>query len=266
MSAVNLSSSARSGLTALRNVAEQLGATQNRLATGKAVNSPMDNVSKFFTASKMDARASSIDNLMESVTNAQTSLKAASEGIKGIQGVIKEARNLTSQALATSDTATRKSLSEQFTTLTAEIGKLVTDSKVNGTNLLAGGSLTVVLNEDGTSTSDITGGTVAAITAPANDWAAEADIKASVDALTASSTALEGLAASFGSSQSLISVRKDFNASMSNLLKSGANELTAADMDQEAANLMALQTRQQMAATALSIMQSSESTALSLLR
>jgi flagellin-like hook-associated protein FlgL len=99
-----------------------------------------------------------------------------------------------------------------------------------------------------------------------DDWETEANIKASVDALNTFSTSLETAATSFGTSQALISVRKDFNSALSNILKTGASELTAADMDAEAANLMALQTRQQMASTALSIMQSTESTALRLLR
>ncbi|MBO9587638.1 flagellin [Devosia sp.] len=266
MSAVNLASSTRFGLTALRNVAEQMEVSQKRLATGKAVNTALDNVSKFFTASKMDGRAASIDTLLDSVNNAQTSLKAASEGIKGIQGIVKQARALTGQALATSDTATRASLATQFTALTDEIAKVVTDSKINGTNLLNNESITVTLNEDGTSKTTIAGVTVGTIAAPAGTWATEANIKTSVDALNTFSTALETAATSFGTSQALISVRKDFNSALSNILKTGASELTAADMDAEAANLMALQTRQQMASTALSIMQTNESTALRLLR
>lgn len=266
MSAVNLASSTRFGLTALRNVADQMEVSQKRLATGKAVNSALDNVSKFFTASKMDGRAAAIDTLSDGVNNAQTALKAASEGIKGIQGIVKQARALTGEALATSTAATREKLAAQFETLTAEIAKVVTDSKINGTNLLANESITVTLNEDGSSKTTITGITVGTIAAPTGDWATEDNIKASVDALNAFSTTLEGAAASFGTSQALISVRKDFNASLSNILKTGASELTAADMDAEAANLMALQTRQQMASTALSIMQSNEATALRLLR
>lgn len=270
MSAVNLASSTRFGLTALRNVAEQMEVSQKRLATGKAVNSALDNVSKFFTASKMDGRAAAIDTLSDGINNAQTSLKAASEGIKGIQSIVKQARALTGQALATSDTATRASLATQFTALAGEVTKIVADSKVNGTNLLAGAaaanSITVTLNEDGSSKTTIAGVDVGTITAAASAWASEANIGAAVDDLNDFSDDLEVAAASFGTSQALISVRKDFNASLSNILKTGASELTAADMDAEAANLMALQTRQQMASTALSIMQSTESTALRLLR
>ena len=266
MSTVNLAASTRFGLTALRNVADQMEVSQKRLATGKAVNTALDDVSKFFTASKMDGRAAAIDTLSDGVNTAQTALKAASEGIKGIQGIVKQARALTGQALATSDTTSRAALATQFATLTGEIAKVVTDSKINGTNLLNAENITVTLNEDGTSKTTISGITVGTIAAPTDDWDTEAKIKASVDALNAFSTSLETGASSFGTSQALISVRKDFNASLSNILKTGASEITAADMDAEAANLMALQTRQQMASTALSIMQSTESTALRLLR
>jgi flagellin len=268
MSAVNISSSARSGLIALRNVADQMEVTQKRLATGKAVNTALDNVTKFFTASKMDGRAAAIDTLMDGITNAQTSLRAASEGIKGIEALVKQARELTGRALSTSDTTVRASLAAQYNTLKADIAQIVKDSKVNGTNLLGGAteSITVTLNEDGSSKVTISGIAVGTVADAADDWETEANVKAAVDALNTFSTNLQTGAASFGTSQALINVRKEFNSSLSNILKNGASELTAADLNQEAANLTALQTRQQMAATALSIMQSNESTALSLLR
>lgn len=366
---INLSSNARTGLTVLRNVAEQMATTQNRLVTGKAVNSPLDNVSKFFTASSMDTRAASIDALMDNINAAQSSMKAASEGIKGIQGLIKEARGLTSQALTSSATnakvagsatvtgataitdadtivvtsngstytytaaggtgsvqefidginadanvgvtaalvdgkltltgsnnsditiagtgtglsapgltaattapatnTTREALSKQFEALRSEIDRIAKDAGINGTNLLNGDKMKLALNEDGSSSTTINGTTVNAsslnITAAANTWQADTDINDSLDALIDAADSLEATAASFSSNQSIINARKEFNASLSDILKSSATNLTAADMDQEAANLVALQTRQQMATTALSIMQSSETTALRLL-
>lgn len=273
MSAVNLASSARTGLTTLRNIADQMEATQTRLATGKAVNTPIDNAAAFFTAAKMDSRAASIDSLNENFTNAQTSMKAASEGIKGLQGLIKEARGLATKALSSSATE-RTALMGQFNTLQGEITKFVADADINGDNLLNGANITLALNEKGTSTTTITGTTIGAgLFAAGADWGTAADDAAQVAAITTSLTALttasgtlETAATTFSTSQALVNTRKEFNASLSNILKSGSNDLTAADMDAEAANLMALQTRQQMAATALSIMQSTETTALRLLR
>lgn len=273
MSAVNLSSSARTGLSVLRSVAEQMEVTQKRLATGKAVNSPIDNVSKFFTAASMDSRSSTIDALMDNINSAQTSVKAASEGVKGIQGLIKVARGLATEALGDADK--RADLMAQFNDLRTDIAQLADDAGINGTNLLKGTeSITVLLNEDGTSKTTITGTDITAtFVAAAADWTGGADDAADIakigDSITALDTAednLKAAATAFSSSLSTINTRKDFNTALSNILKSGSTELTAADMDQEAANLMALQTRQQMAATALSIMQSSESTALRLLR
>ena len=364
---INLSSNARTGLTVLRNVADQMATTQNRLVTGKAVNSPLDNVSKFFTASSMDTRAASIDSLMDNINAAQSSMKAASEGIKGIQGLIKEARGLTSQALTSSannatvtgttttaataitaadtltvttgsgsysftagasdtvqtvidginadadvgvkaalvdgkltltgsnnddiviagtgtgltatgltagttapaNNATRQALSKQFDALRSEIDRISKDAGINGTNLLKGDKIKLALNEDGTSSTTIDGTTVSAtslgISASANTWQADTDINDALDSLIGAADSLEATAASFSSNQSIINARKEFNSSLSDILKSSASSLTAADMDQEAANLVALQTRQQMATTALSIMQSSETTALRLL-
>ncbi|MBN9332610.1 flagellin [Devosia sp.] len=364
---INLSANARTGLTVLRNVAEQMATTQNRLVTGKAVNSPLDNVSKFFTASSMDTRAASIDALMDNINAAQSSMKAASEGIKGIQGLIKEARALTSQALTstkTSEVATgsatvtnataitdadtivvttasgaytytaaggtgsvgdfinklnadttsgvkgslvdgkltltsskneaititgtgtgtsatglpasstavnsaRESLAKQFDVLRGEIDRIAKDAGINGLNLLAGDKIQLPLNENGTSNTEIKGTTVSAaslgVTTASGSWQSDANINASLDALIAAGDSLQATSASFSSNQSIINARKDFNSSLSDILKSSASQLTAADMDQEAANLVALQTRQQMATTALSIMQSSETTALRLL-
>jgi len=373
MSTVNLSANARTGLTVLRNVAEQMATTQNRLVTGKAVNSPLDNVSKFFTASSMDTRAASIDALMDNINAAQSSMKAASEGIKGIQGLIKEARALTSQALTSSSTtakvestatvsntttlaslgfaaadeievsdgttthtftvagastiadltaaingeaglnvkarvendklvfeniaggnltttitaagtttlgissgtvtgtnnSTRASLAKQFDALRAEIDRIAKDAGINGTNLLNGDKIKLALNEDGSSSTTIEGAEVSAATlnidAAAATWQADVSVNDALDQLIAAADSLEATAASFSSNQSIINARKEFNSSLSDILKSSASQLTAADMDQEAANLVALQTRQQMATTSLSIMQSAETTALRLL-
>lgn len=376
MSTVNLSANARTGLTVLRNVAEQMATTQNRLVTGKAVNSPLDNVSKFFTASSMDTRAASIDALMDNINAAQSSMKAASEGIKGIQGLIKEARALTSQALTSSATtgkatgtatltatttlaslgwettdtitvgdgtttatftatatntvqdlidavngtaslnvtaslddsgklvfendiggnvviggaadageltalgftagtvtgtvnSTRTSLAKQFDALRSEIDRIAKDAGINGTNLLAGDKIKLALNEDGSSSTTIEGSTIDAaalnITAAGSNWQNDTAVNDALDQLIAAADTLEATAASFSSNQSIINARKEFNSSLSDILKSSASQLTAADMDQEAANLVALQTRQQMATTSLSIMQSAETTALRLL-
>ena len=57
----------------------------------------------------------------------------------------------------------------------------------------------------------------------------------------------------FGSNLSTVQTRQDFTKSMINTLRTGADNLTLADPNEEGANLLALQTRQQLSTTALSL-------------
>ena len=70
MSEVVLSSAVRSNLLNLQSTAELLGKTQTRLATGKKVNSALDNPTNFFTASSLNSRAADLGRLLDSVSNA----------------------------------------------------------------------------------------------------------------------------------------------------------------------------------------------------
>ena len=92
-----------------------------------------------------------------------------------------------------------------------------------------------------------------AIAAAANNWAATADITAASTDLTAALTTLRSQAQSFGSNLSTVQIRQDFTKAMINTLQTGADALTLADSNEEGANLLALQTRQQLSTTALSL-------------
>jgi flagellin-like hook-associated protein FlgL len=113
-----------------------------------------------------------------------------------------------------------------------------------------------VLNESGTSSVTVTGVTDdaagLAVGAAANSWAANADITAAQGDLTAALATLRSQAQSLGSNLSTVQIRQDFTKSMINTLKTGADSLTLADTNEEGANLLALQTRQQLSSTALS--------------
>src|SRR5258707_10150861 len=81
LSNITLSSSVRQNLLSLQDTASLLSTTQTRLATGKKVNSALDNPTNFFTASGLDARASDIGNLLDSIGNGVQVLQAANTGI-----------------------------------------------------------------------------------------------------------------------------------------------------------------------------------------
>jgi flagellin-like hook-associated protein FlgL len=101
MSDIVLSSSVRQNLLSLQSTAELLSTTQTRLATGKKVNSALDNPTNFFTAAGLDARASDINNLLDGIGNGVQVLQAANTGITSLQKLVDTAKSIANQALQT---------------------------------------------------------------------------------------------------------------------------------------------------------------------
>jgi flagellin len=100
-SGIVLSASVRQNLLSLQTTADLLAATQGRLATGKRVNSALDNPVNFFTASGLDSRASDINNLLDSIGNGVQVLQAANTGITSLQKLIDTAKSIANQSLQT---------------------------------------------------------------------------------------------------------------------------------------------------------------------
>ena len=257
MADIVLTAGVRANLLQLQKTSDLITSTQTRLATGKRVNSALDNPINFFTAQGLSNRASDLSNLLDSMSNGINTIQAANNGITSITKLVQSAQALISQAQQTSDTTVRASLATQFGVIRTQIDQLSADSGFNGINLLAGNSLTVTLNETGTSTITVTGVTFTStglsISAAANNWAAAGDITAASTQLTAALTALRSQAQSFSTNLSTVQIRQDFTKAMINTLQTGADNLTLADSNEEGANLLALQTRQQLSTTALSL-------------
>ena len=156
MSGISLSAGVRQNLLALQDTASLLAQTQNRLATGKKVNSALDNPNSFFTAQGLSNRANDLSNLLDGITNGINTIQAANNGITAITKLVQSAQSLVTQAQQTTDTTIRASLATQFGAIRTQIDQLAGDSGYNGTNLLGGNDLTVTLNETGTSTATVT--------------------------------------------------------------------------------------------------------------
>ena len=257
MSDIVLSAGVRSNLLQLQKTADLITLTQTKLATGKRVNTALDNPINFFTAQGLTNRANDLTGLLDAMSSAFNTIQAANNGITSLTKLVETAQALTSQARQTSDTTIRANLATQFAAILTQIDRLAADSGFNGVNLLNGNNLTVTLNETGTSTVTITAVTFNAtgltINAAANNWAGAADITAASTDLTAALSKLRSQAQSFGSTLSTVQVRQDFTKAMINTLQTGADSLTLADTNEEGANLLALQTRQQLSTTALSL-------------
>src|SRR5256886_2413623 len=101
LSNITLSASVRQNLLSLQGTADLLATTQTRLATGKKVNSALDNPTNFFTAAGLDARASDISNLLDSIGNGVQVLQAANTGITSLSKLVDTAKSIANQALQT---------------------------------------------------------------------------------------------------------------------------------------------------------------------
>src|SRR6201998_2400113 len=99
MSGIVLSASVRQKLLALQSTADLLSTTQSRLATGKKVNTALDNPTNYFTAQGLDNRASDINNLLDSIGNGVQILQAANTGITSITSLVDTAKSIANQAL-----------------------------------------------------------------------------------------------------------------------------------------------------------------------
>ncbi|MDX2167704.1 MAG: flagellin, partial [Deltaproteobacteria bacterium] len=99
MSGIVLSASVRQNLLSLQSTADLLATTQNRLATGKKVNTALDNPTNYFTAASLDNRASDINNLLDGIGNGVQVLQSANTGISSLQKLVDSAKSVATQAL-----------------------------------------------------------------------------------------------------------------------------------------------------------------------
>jgi flagellin-like hook-associated protein FlgL len=185
---------------------------------------------------------------------------------------------LTGATLAKSDiagNAVRADLANQFNELRDQLDKLSDDASFNGINLLRGDKLKITFNETGTSSIDIqtkgekavNAGTLElSTTLTAKDLDSDDGIDTFLDQVKGALNNVRSQASAFGSNLSIVQNRQDFTKSMINTLETGAGNLTLADMNQEAANMMALQTRQSLASSTLSMANQADQNVLQLLR
>jgi flagellin len=99
MSGIVLSASVRQNLLSLQSTADLLATTQNRLSTGKKVNTALDNPTNYFTAQGLDNRASDISNLLDGIGNGVQVLQAANTGITALQQLVDSAKSIANQVL-----------------------------------------------------------------------------------------------------------------------------------------------------------------------
>lgn len=253
---ISLTSGMRSNLVGLQGTVDLLNRTQDRLSTGKRVNSSLDDPVNFFAAQSHSNRASDLASRKDEMNEGIQTLKAADAGITAISNLLAQAKSIATSALSGSSSE-YTTLQGQFNTIKAQIDTIATDSGYKGKNLLTSDTLTVKFNEDGTSSLAIAGfngkTAGAVVTVATAAWSTTANIETSISQIDASVTNLRTQAKGLASNVSIVTARQDFTSSMINTLKKGSDNLTLADMNEEGANMLMLQTRQALGTTALSL-------------
>ncbi len=142
-----------------------------------------------------------------------------------------------------------------FNEIIAQYDALIRDGSYKGINLLLGNSLKVSFNEDGSSRAEICGVDTSARALGLSEtaWITAADISRSLSEISSALSQLRDYSAQFGTYNNVLTTRQNFTEAMINILEEGADKLTLADMNQESANMLALQTRQMLAVNALSL-------------
>ena len=372
MADISLTASMRSNLLSLQQTQSLMDTTQERLSTGKKVNSAIDNPSSYYTAQSLTNRASDLSSLLDSMGQAVQTIQAANEGIEAITEFVQQAKAIANTArdnatvkgatssgtytaangtqnitvkidgvadqdikvtLAVTDTlkqaatkiatalndvkdaedtviggftatvengqikisnskgivanvsgticgitfngeignSTRTTSMKQYNEILDQIDQLAKDSGYKGVNLLQGNDLKVVFNEDRSSYLTING-TFADTSdkglkiSRAEDWTNPDNeaIDASISELENAITSLRNMASEFGNNYSIVENRENFTESLINVLEEGSDKLTLADMNEESANMLALQTRQQLAINSLSLASQAAQSVLSL--
>lgn len=282
MADISLTAGIRSNLLSLQSTSSLLARTQERLGTGKKVNSPIDNPTNFFTAQSLSNRAGDLSARLDGIAKGINTVKAADAGIKSMTSLLKQAKGIAQDARAlstdTNDTQAqedRSVLAARFNDLMGQIDDLSKDSGYDGVNLLNNDDLTIEFAERaGSSSLDLegfdadTGGSVitAGSQTVANWKSGNTDIDTAIEDIEASDANLRNEAKKLSGNLGVLTARQDFVKNMANVLTTGAAELTNADLNEEAANLLALNTQQSLGVNSLSLASQASQSVLRLLQ
>ncbi len=346
MADISLTASMRSNLLSLQQTQSLMDTTQERLSTGKKVNSAIDNPSSYYTAQSLTNRASDLSSLLDSMGQAVQTIQAANEGIEAITEFANQAKAIATSANDTSDGESIKNYMSQFDEILKQIDGIAKDSGYKGVNLLEKDQeLKVVFNEDRSSSLTVKsddasseGLGLKSASTTGSEWAKDVEqtgavakfatktqfaqnsfvydgsgkvykvataiqntnedsiealveagtleetdfvlnddkskavdvtinkdaISNSISEVEAAVSKLRNMASVFGNNYSIVENRESFTENLINVLEEGADKLTLADMNEESANMLALQTRQQLAINSLSLASQAAQSVLSL--
>ena len=267
---IHLSHATRTNLLALKHTSDMIANTQKRLSTGLKVNSAIDNAIAYFQARSLNDRATDLGNLKDSIDQGVSAVETAMNGLESISDLVAQMKGIALASKATANAEDRSRSASQFNDLMTQLDNLSNDASYKGSNLIKGSpaNLKVSFSEDGSSTLTVSGiasdASGLSIAVASTNWATDATIDSAINDLDSALSTLRASAATMGSNAAVLSLRLDFTTNLINSLEGGAAKLVNADLNDESANLLTLQTRQQLGTIGLSIAQQSEQSILRL--
>jgi flagellin len=274
LNSVNTNVGAMVALQNLQKTNSELATTQNRINTGKSINSAKDNGAIWAIAQSQRSESASLNAVKSSLQRGQSTVDVALSAGESISDLLTQMKTLALSASDTSlGTSARASLNEDFINLRDQITTVVANASFDGTNLINAGTagFKALANAKGSSTINVAqqnlslGGTIVTVAAAGVlDTAANATTMiATVDASIKNvSTALSKL----GTGSKAFENHLTFVGKLQDSLDAGVGNLVDADLAKESARLQSLQTKQQLGVQALSIANSSTSILLGLFR
>ena len=157
--------------------------------------------------------------------------------------------------LAIKQTYQKKNDGKQYGEIIKQYDSLIKDSSYKGINLLREQDLTVTFNENRSAQLSVQGkdASAQALGLVTTDWQNQGDVVKSIQELTDALNQIRQMSSELGNYYSIVTTRENFTQNLINVLTEGADKLTLADMNEESANMLALQTRQQLAVNSLSL-------------
>ncbi len=263
---ITLTAGMRNNLFSLQSTQVLMERTQTRLSSGKKINTALDDPINFFTAQEHTLRATDLASRKDSMSEAIQTVKAANNGIEGITNLIASAKSLAQSALSATSVTEAETYGDQYEDVLSQITQMADDSGYKGTNLLAGGDITVQFAPttdtsslsiqgfdacSGSTTMDLTtGGTwVDSV----GDTGCSTSIDAAIGNLDDARDALRTESKKLATNLGIVTARQDFTTNMINTLDEGSANLVNADLNEEGANMLMLQTRQALGTSSLSM-------------
>lgn len=269
---IALSFASKSILLSLSKTSDLVQRTQNRLSSGLKVAGAVDDATAYFQAKSLSDRASDLSEKKSGIDQAISSVSAALNGIDALDTIVRQLKGLAISAKTATGTELTN-LVTQYNSLRAQLNLQTADTTYQGVNLVNGTGVRLTVSFSNLTSSiltiasvDLRNSSLGLAIGSAANFSVAANIESSIADLDAAISTLRGKASSLGSNVSLLQTRLKFTEDYVNVLDSGANKLTLADINEEGANLVALQTRQQLSISALAFAGQAEQSVLGLFR